>query len=161
VIDRSGAAMMTLTTRQAAEFRVSLWRGQVTSLRLEGELDLAGTGVLARAARHVPAHAAIVTVDLGSLTFIDGTGAGALSDFHASQVARGREVRLVHAHPAVTRVLGILGMGHLLTAPAPGRRPPLRLVPSERGADLQPAECWPVDRRGVVEVHPVVELRSV
>ena len=99
---------------------------------LEGELDLASVDLLQAAAEAVPEGAADVTLDLTGLTFIDGTGADALSAFHAAQVVRGRSVRLVKARPSVRWTLQVLYLEWLLAAPDIGGT---RRLPSREAAD--------------------------
>ena len=99
---------------------------------LEGELDLASVDLLQAAAEAVPEGATEVTVDLSGLTFIDGTGADALSAFHAAQVVRGRTVRLVKAKPSVRWTLQVLYLEWLLASPGSGGT---RRLPSREAAD--------------------------
>ncbi len=116
---------MIAFTSLEGTLRVCVLRGELTTVRLLGELDLASTDVLAAAETLVPEDAVVVTVDLDGLTFLDGTGADALAAFHAAQVVRGRRVRFTRARPRIRRIFGIFRMGSLLLAPPPrgGVRP--------------------------------------
>jgi anti-anti-sigma regulatory factor len=111
--------MITIVSHTGGTLRTCVLCGHLTTLRLEGELDMAGTDVLEAAACLVPAYAAVVTLDLGGLTSLDRTGAEALAAVHAAQVIRGRKVRIVHARPHVRRIFGILHMSSLLSTEQP------------------------------------------
>jgi anti-anti-sigma factor len=111
--------MITSTTLASATLRIRVLPGDLTTLRLRGELDMACTDLVHAAAALVPEYAAVVTVDLSDLTFIDGTGADTLAAFHAAQLVRGRKVRLTRPQPCVWRVLDLVGMGSLLAVARP------------------------------------------
>jgi anti-anti-sigma factor len=116
--------VITLTSLESPILRVCVLRGELTTLRLQGELDFASAHVVEAAACLVPPGAVVVTIDLDGLTFIDGSGADALASLHAAQVIRGRRVRLTNARPHVRRILGILRMESLLATPRSGRPAP-------------------------------------
>ena len=107
--------MIALTSIEGL-LRICVLRGDLTTVRLEGELDFASVDVVEAAACLVPDGATVVTFDLSDLSFIDGAGAEALAALHAAQVIRGRTVRLTGARPRIRRIFGILGMGSLLSA---------------------------------------------
>ena len=125
---------MRTTTMHLANpvLRVDVLRGDAAVVLLEGELDLASVDLVQAAADAVPESATHVTVDLTGLTFIDGTGAEALSAFHAAQVVRGRSVRLIKARPAVRWTLQVLYLEWLLASPGSGGT---RRLPSREAAD--------------------------
>ena len=114
--------MIASTTLASATLRIRVLPGDLTTVRLRGELRMACTDLVDAAAALVPEYAAVVTVDLSDLTVIDGTGADALAAFHAAQLASGRKVRLTRPQPCVRRVLDLVGMGSLLVV----ARPPAR-----------------------------------
>ena len=132
--------MITPTILASATLRIRVLPGDLTTVRLRGELDMACTDVVDAAAALVPEYAVVVTVDLSDLTFIDGTGADALAAFHAAQLVRGRKVRLTRPQPCVRRVLELVGMGSLLAA----ERPPIRRSSGQhRPVWLRTAPlCW-------------------
>jgi anti-anti-sigma regulatory factor len=115
--------MITITSRTGTGLRTCVSRGDLTTLRLECELDLACTDGVEAAACLVPECAAVITVDLSRLTFLDGSGAEALAALQATHVTRGRDVRLTHARPHIRRIFGILGMGPLLSGERSRARP--------------------------------------
>jgi anti-anti-sigma factor len=128
--------VITVTSLESPTLRICVLRGELTTVRLQGELDFASVHVVEAAACLVPPGAAVVTVDLDGLTFIDGSGADALAAFHAAQVIRGRKVRLTNPRSHIRRILGILGMDSLLgtprsrmTAPVPHQPDWLRTTP--------------------------------
>ena len=111
--------MITSTTLASATTCIRVLPGDLITVRLLGELDMACTDVVDAAAALVPGYAAVVTVDLSDLTLIDGTGADSLAAFHAAQLVRGRKVRLSRPQPCVRRVLELVGMGSLLAVKQP------------------------------------------
>jgi anti-anti-sigma factor len=116
----------------SSALRVGVLSDDPAVVRLDGELDLASADLLHAVAEAVPEGATDVTVDLSGLTFIDGTGADALSALHAAQVVRGRSVRLVKAKPSVRWTLQVLYLEWLLAAPQSGG---VRRLPGREAAD--------------------------
>ena len=119
---------MSLTTTHLSSpvLGLSVLPGDPTVVLLEGELDIASVDVMRAAADAVPDSADAVTVDLAGLAFIDGTGAEALSAFHATQIVRGRSVRVVRARPSIRWTLQVLYLEWLLASPESGGMRPLR-----------------------------------
>jgi len=102
--------------------------GALTVVRLEGELDPACTDLVAAAARLIPGHAALVTVDLRGLTCVAGTG---VDTFAAVKILRG--VLTANASADGERVYGFLGIGTWLPRPRSAvTRPPDVLVEADR-----------------------------
>jgi anti-sigma B factor antagonist len=84
--------------------------GDVTLLRLAGELDLY---TAPRLRDHLPAVLADdgdVAVDLSSLSFIDSTGLGDITRIHRQLEAQDRRLILRSPTPVVLRVLEITGL---------------------------------------------------
>ncbi len=105
-------------------------RGQVTVLKVRGELDtVTASRFAAQAASELRQMPGPVAVDLSFLDFIDCAGARALAAVVAS-VQPWRLTEVCGIQPAVSRVLGLLGMD-LSVHPGLGE-----LVLSLRGQEL-------------------------
>jgi anti-anti-sigma factor len=105
--------MINTVTLVSPTLRIRVSCGDVTMVRLEGELDTACTDLVATAARLVPTNATLVSVDLRDLTFIDSAGVDALA---ALQALRG--VLMANARAQVERVIGFLGISTWLSEPS-------------------------------------------
>jgi ABC-type transporter Mla MlaB component len=117
--------MINTVTLVSPTLRIRVSCGDVTMVRLEGELDTACTDLVATAARLVPANATLVTVDLRDLTFIDSAGVDAPAGM---QVLQG--VLMANARAQVERVIGFLGISTCCPSPRrPTRFPPTRRPP--------------------------------
>ena len=122
---------MNACTLMSPGLRIHVSCGVRTIVRLDGELDTACTDLVAAAARLLPESAALVTVDLRDLTFIDNAGVDALAALHVLQ-----GVLLANAQPGVERVFGFLGIcARLSELPSAHKSP---LTPGRRRT-TQPA----------------------
>ncbi len=93
------------------EFSASLSRdGDVLSLRLTGELDLATVPEL-EAALPRPAAGEVLVIDLRNLSFIDSTGIHVLMGLDVSAREQGWSFALVRPGPDVQRVLDLCHVG--------------------------------------------------
>ena len=81
---------------------------------LEGELDLAGEGVLEQALESARAAGGRVTVDLTDLQFIDSSGLRVLVKLHNAAVTDGFEYRLIAGPPQVHRTFALCGLDRTL-----------------------------------------------
>jgi anti-anti-sigma factor len=124
--------MINTLTLVSPTLRIHMSCGVLTIVRLEGELDTASTDLVAAAARLVPESAALVTVDLRDLTFIDSAGVDALAALHVLE-----GVLVANARPGVERVFGFLGIGTWLSGPTSVHSP--RLTPGKRRETLPAA----------------------
>jgi len=79
------------------------------SLRLHGELDLAGAAELRYALLTVEQSAVQISVDLGKLEFIDCAALGALDEAAARAAGRGKKLILFGGSGQVRRVLELTG----------------------------------------------------
>ena len=85
------------------------------SLRLRGELDMAGVPVLDQRVRACAGDGTKqLTIDLRGLRFIDSSGIAAL--VHASKLCEknGVELELVRGHTAVQRLFVLTGLNDVL-----------------------------------------------
>jgi anti-sigma B factor antagonist len=92
--------------------------GDVTTLMVSGELDVASQPQLAEAIselRHT-GHTHVV-VDLENLAFLDSTGIGTLVTCAMEAEAEGGWIRVEHAHGMPRRALQITGVLDLLSGP--------------------------------------------
>ena len=112
--------MITLTDVTNPALRIQVLRGDLTTIRIHGELDLDCLGMVKSATALVPAQAVVVTVDLAHVTSLDRAGADALAALHAAQRMRGRGVRLVNARPLVRCLCAVFGTKSLLKASPSG-----------------------------------------
>jgi anti-anti-sigma factor len=85
----------------------------VTTLRLQGEFDIATLPELQRDLGDAMAAPGDVVVDLAGLTFIDASSLHALSEAADRLRGTGRRLRLDHPSPYLCRLLRILDLGHL------------------------------------------------
>lgn len=81
---------------------------------LRGELDLCSVGDMPRDDYASRPDLTTVLVDLGELTFCDGSGLRALLKFRRMHEAQGRSVVVVRANPFVRRLMKILGINDRL-----------------------------------------------
>lgn len=92
---------------------------QTRTLRIVGELDLAGREdvVTAGLAALWPPHP--LKIDLSGVTFIDATGLGALLQLRREAAEAGCAVTVVRPSPVALRLLELTGTASVLTY-APG-----------------------------------------
>lgn len=96
-----------------AEFVVTSGPGSTAVLAVSGELDIAGVEeFLEHGDKLVHSGAAVLTVDLADVTFIDSSGIGALVRLRTS-VRDGQRLRLDDVPRSVARVLEITGLTDL------------------------------------------------
>jgi anti-anti-sigma factor len=67
----------------------------VSTVAVDGELDISNVGVLRDAAMQLPNHALGLVVDLSRASFIDSATAGLLFELQASLARRSQELRVV------------------------------------------------------------------
>src|SRR3712207_6741044 len=108
--------MINAVTLVSPTLRIHVSCGELTVVRLEGELDTAHTDLVTVAARLVPDGATLVTVDLRGLT-CDRARMAALA---ACQVLRG--VLMADTRADVERVFGFLGISTWLSEPVSAPR---------------------------------------
>lgn len=85
--------------------------GDVRTVRLGGELDLAGAPALEAAIEEAMADAERrLVIDFSALTFIDSTGIAILVAAMGDERAAGRLAFVPSPAPAVTRVLKLTGV---------------------------------------------------
>jgi anti-anti-sigma factor len=77
------------------------------SLALEGELDLASAPTFEMAVSEALSGAVAVEIDAGGVSFMDSSGLRALLSARRNADAAGRNLRLVRASDAVSRVLEV------------------------------------------------------
>jgi anti-anti-sigma factor len=89
--------------------------GDVHTLRLFGELDLATAADVQRELEHVEAtDAESIVLDLSELTFMDSTGVRLLVTAHARARADSNRLTLLRGGRAVQRILQLSGVEALL-----------------------------------------------
>ena len=89
--------------------------GDVHTLRLSGELDLATAADVQRELEHVEAtDAESIVLDLSELTFMDSTGVRLLVTAHARARADSNRLTLLRGGRAVQRILQLSGVEALL-----------------------------------------------
>jgi anti-anti-sigma factor len=89
--------------------------GDVHTLRLSGELDLATAAEVQRELEHVEAtDAESIVLDLSELTFMDSTGVRLLVTAHARARADSNRLTLLRGGRAVQRILQLSGVEPLL-----------------------------------------------
>ncbi len=89
--------------------------GDVHTLRLSGELDLATAAGVQRELEHVEAtDAESIVLDLSELTFMDSTGVRLLVTAHARARADSNRLTLLRGGRAVQRILQLSGVEALL-----------------------------------------------
>jgi anti-sigma B factor antagonist len=86
----------------------------VWCVAVAGELDIATEPQLDTELRRVLAAADTLLLDLSATTFIDAAGVGVLVDIRTTARAEGKSFRLVASHPAVRRVLDLVGLAEYL-----------------------------------------------
>jgi anti-sigma B factor antagonist len=89
--------------------------GDVHTIALEGELDLAGAGRVERELQRAEATDVLaIVVDLSALTFMDSTGVRLLMNAQARSRADGGRLLLLRGPTAVQRVFELCGVQRLL-----------------------------------------------
>jgi anti-anti-sigma factor len=89
--------------------------GDVHTLRLFGELDLAGAGPVQRELEHAETtDVTSIVLDLSGLTFMDSTGVRLVVTATARSRADADRLRLVRGPAAVQRVFELSAVAHLL-----------------------------------------------
>jgi|SRR5438270_4304991 len=89
------------------DFVISVVDGDPTTIRLDGELELASAHELRAVLRDV---ASDTTVDCSGLTFIDSSGISVLLGAHRRLEAEGHTLRLVGMSPTVRRAVELAGL---------------------------------------------------
>ena len=97
---------------------------RVCVLTLEGEYDLVGKNDLREALLKACEAERLVLVDLGDVTFIDSSGVGIIVGAHKRCTSEGKQLLLVNVRGAPLRVLRMLGLQHLFSAPMTPRDEP-------------------------------------
>ncbi|ONI93083.1 hypothetical protein ALI22I_00220 [Saccharothrix sp. ALI-22-I] len=87
-----------------------------TTITLAGEIDMSDAGQLRQLLHDTLHRAAVVTVDIAAVRFIDSAVIGALISAHNTATATGREFTVVNAAGQVHRVLQMTGILDILTA---------------------------------------------
>jgi anti-anti-sigma factor len=100
---------------------------RVCVLTLEGEYDLVGKNDLREALLSACEAERLVLVDFGDVTFIDSSAVGIIVGAHKRCTSAGKQLLLVNVRGAPLRVLRMLGLQHLFSAPMDPRD-----APSER-----------------------------
>ena len=85
-------------------------------VRLQGEIDLSCVELLDSIDSLNLEDVAAVTLDMAGLEFVDSAGAQALLRLRDTELAAGREVRLIGPRPNVRKVFHLLGQEHVLAA---------------------------------------------
>jgi anti-anti-sigma factor len=88
-------------------------------LDLRGELDICTVEDMPRDTYSSRPDLTTVLVDLGELTFCDGSGLRALQNFRRTHEAQGRTVVVVRATPFVWRLLRLCGISDRLQSAGP------------------------------------------
>ena len=87
------------------------WRVTVEASRvrlvLSGEVDIAAQEEVLAAVAAVPPTPLPLVVDLGGVTFVDGSGLSALMALTQAAVDRGMSIGFTHRPPVVERVLDL------------------------------------------------------
>ncbi len=90
---------------------ISARDGDVHTLRLSGELDIATADRVEQELRTVEAtDAGQIVLDLSGLTFMDSTGVRLVLSAHARAQADSNRLSLVRGSPAVQRVFELSGV---------------------------------------------------
>jgi len=102
------------------EFLVEV-RGEVASVLLAGEIDMAAAPAVRRAIDRAPSsRARRVLINLDAVTFIDSTGLGAIITGYRAAKRLGLGYRLGPASvPIIARTLEVTGLDGLDLEPAP------------------------------------------
>jgi anti-sigma B factor antagonist len=97
-----------------AEFHVERADGlEGVTLVLSGELDLAGTDCLLRAAENVPAGGAL-TLDLSALSFMDSSGLKVLMNLDRRSKREGWSLAIANPRGQVLHLIELCGFGQRL-----------------------------------------------
>lgn len=119
------ATLSTVTVSTQLDLDIS-WPSPLTSrVAAVGEVDLATAHLLrARLLGLLREHRpAVIDVDLAGVTFLDCTGISALVAVRNAAVRAGREFRVSHPQPIVSRVLELTGLLDVFTAGSTRRSP--------------------------------------
>ncbi len=84
------------------------------TLRLEGELDLAGVPAVEASAGRLWGEVSKLTVDLSRLTFIDSTGLAAIVHLSGLCAKHGCRFEIVPGPPIVQRLFELTGLDGVL-----------------------------------------------
>lgn len=91
-----------------------------TTVAVSGEVDIATVGTaLAPARDQLAAGVAVLSIDLGAVTFIDSSGLGALVKIRNDAAAQGSSVVLTNLSSPVRRLFEISGLDQVFDI-APG-----------------------------------------
>jgi len=82
-------------------------------LSVSGEVDIASVDDFLAAARSRLENAPVLEIDLGSVSFIDSSGLGALVRLHKESEEAGKELRLANVPGSMRRLLEITGLDDL------------------------------------------------
>jgi anti-anti-sigma factor len=85
-------------------------------VRLQGEIDLSCVELLDSIHSLNLEDVVTMTLDLADLEFVDSAGTEALLRLRATELASGRDVRLIGPRPNVRKVFHLLGQEHVLAA---------------------------------------------
>jgi anti-anti-sigma factor len=89
------------------------------TVAVRGDLDLATVDQVVRYVSDViDRHDGLVSADVGGVTFCDACGLGALIRIAAYAERAGRQLELVRPSRAVTRIMRITGIDHLIAPSA-------------------------------------------
>ena len=104
-------AGVTIDGTPACGLEVSTVRRNGTStVRVEGELDIANAPVLDAVLAEAERGARELLLDLGGVSFVDSTGLRSLLLARRRASAAGRDLRLRNLPPGVERVLEVTGL---------------------------------------------------
>lgn len=100
-------------------------------LAVAGQVDLTTAPALRmRLLALVNVHRpAAIDINLAKVTFLDCSGVGVLIEVRNTAEPRGCQVRISHPQPIVARVLDVLGLLGLFTAPTRPSEPPPGAAP--------------------------------
>jgi anti-anti-sigma factor len=118
-----------LTIQQTSE-------GQRLRLALEGEMDLANTGIAASTLREALQCGKPVVVDLAKLSFLDSTGVALLVT--AMQEGGDRLSFLPSEHDVVRRLLNLTGLDERMTFASPLTVAPMATASRSEDRDAGP-----------------------
>ena len=90
---------------------------RVCALTLEGEYVVVGKYDLRESMLKACDAERIVLVDFGGVTFIDSSAVGIIVGAHKRCTSAGKQLLLVNVRGAPLRVLRMLGLQHLYSAP--------------------------------------------
>ncbi|MCF7985180.1 MAG: STAS domain-containing protein [Thiohalocapsa sp.] len=105
---------------EAAPSKVALVELEPGHWRLEGDLDLAGVGLLAREGSRLAAGGADVTLDLGGISQGSSAAVALLLEWHDQVRAGGGHLRLRGWSDALIRIATLSNVDDLLDIELPG-----------------------------------------